>query len=326
MFAVNKKHFEHEQKCIHEALNRLVDSLPANLQPVAKHVLEAGGKRLRPLLVSHFAAIFGHSNIAVYDIGAAVEVFHVATLLHDDVIDNAVLRRGKPCAHQNFGVSTAILVGDALLAAGSYIIAMQGIMKLSCCAATTIVQTAHGEVLEIEEQGKIPPDLTQYFAIITGKTACMIQAACEFGVIAASGNDAAIQAARDFGINLGIAFQIIDDVLDFSPSKETGKPAGGDLREGKYTVPIHSYVKSLNPLEYEAFAEKFAARSFTDADINELVNAVCKGGFLNESRALADSYLDKTFEALSTLRTCGADPKGLLILEDMVKYVGKRTK
>jgi len=326
MLALNKHLLEREKAHINEALQTLVLTLPTSLQAVAKHVLNAGGKRLRPLLMVHFAALFGRSDAVVYDIAAAIEVFHVATLLHDDVIDHADLRRGVPCAHKIFGVNTAILVGDALLAAGSRAVALQNMSALSLCVADAIVQTAHGEVLEIEAQGTISPDLTNYFSIITGKTAWMIQAACELGVLIAGGSDVATKAARDFGLHLGLAFQIVDDVLDFSPAEITGKPAGGDLREGKYTPPIHLYVQSLSPSARTAFAEAFAARSFTDEELLVLVDAINAGDFLEESRTLADTYLQTAFAALTALHSCGADAKHLDIIKEVLTHIGKRTR
>ncbi len=324
MQEAHKQLIDNDHASIGLAIDRLVAALPPSLQKVADHVFNAGGKRLRPLLLAHFAALFHCKEEAIYDVAAAIEAFHVATLLHDDVIDKASLRRGVPCAHEVFGANIAILSGDALLAMGSKIVASQGDTALSMCMAEVIVQTTYGEVLEIESQGQIAPDLDNYFAIIHGKTAWMFQTACEIGTRFAKASEKSLVAAHEFGKNLGFAFQIIDDVLDFYPAEITGKPAGGDLREGKYTPPIHAYVQSLPADERAVFAKDFSQGTFTDEAILKLVEAVHAGNFLTESRKMAEGYIEKALESLSILQAEGADAERIEMLKQIVQHMGSR--
>lgn len=290
-----------EQPGIRAALDDATNSLPVWVRPVAQHVLGQGGKRLRPLLTIFVARLLGYRERDIYPLAAAVELFHTATLLHDDVLDNADLRRGQPAAHRLFGVTETILAGDALLASGNSMVAAYGDARLTAVAAEAIAQTAGGEILELERQGEIAADLSTYLEIVTGKTAWMIRAACEFGAIRAGAEADRIQAAADYGLNLGIAFQMVDDALDFAPSARTGKPEGGDVREGKCTPPLFLYHASLSVEDQETFARAFRERSFSDEAVTAVTTSIRAHGFDEQTRGLADSYLHKARKALDRL-------------------------
>lgn len=290
-----------EQPGINAALAEAVAALPVSVRPVAQHVLGHGGKRLRPLLTVFVARLLGYRQADVYPLAAAVELFHTATLLHDDVLDNAALRRGQTAAHQLFGVSRAILAGDALLSGGNRTVASYGDPRLTTAAAEAIARTAGGEILEIDHQGEIAPDLSTYLDIVTGKTAWMIRAACEFGALKADAAPDRVDAAAEYGLNLGIAFQLVDDALDFSPSACTGKPEGGDVREGKFTPPLFFYHESLSTAEKAAFAHKFKERSFSDDEVVAVTAAVRGQGFAERTRGIADDYLHRARRALDAL-------------------------
>ena len=290
-----------EQPGIRAALADATNTLPVWVKPVAHHVLGQGGKRLRPLLTIFVARLLGYREPDIYPLAAAVELFHTATLLHDDVLDNADLRRGQAAAHRVFGVTETILAGDALLASGNSAVAAYGDARLTAVAAEAIAQTAGGEILELERQGEIAPDLSTYLEIVTGKTAWMIRAACEFGALKAGAEADRVRAAADYGLNLGIAFQMVDDALDFAPSERTGKPEGGDVREGKFTPPLFFYHSSLAAEEQAVFARAFHERSFTDEAVNAVVTTIRARGFDEQALALADSYLQRARQALDRL-------------------------
>ena len=248
----------HEHRAIEAALVRATAALPDNVRAVASHVLESGGKRLRPLLTVRVARLLGCVDEAVYALAAAVEMAHAATLLHDDVLDKADLRRGRAAAHHLFGVVPAVLAGDALLAYANRTVASYGLGALSVAFSEAIARTAEGEILEIRNQGQAAP-LETYLDIVRGKTAWMIRMACEVGAIFAGAPEPRVAAAADYGFNLGIAFQIVDDALDFAPSACTGKPEGGDLREGKFTPPLLLFAQTLPPEARGRFLRRFGA-------------------------------------------------------------------
>ena len=293
---------EQEQPRINAALAEAAAELPVSIMPIAQYAMGNGGKRLRPLLTVLVARLLGYADNDIYSLAAAMEMFHVATLLHDDVMDNAEMRRGSTATHKVFGVTETILAGDALLAKGNQIVAGFGDPRLTAATSDAIAQTANGEILEIANQGKNAPDLLIYNQIIAGKTAWMIRTSC----------------------NLGMAFQIVDDALDFAPSSLTGKPEGGDVREGKLTPPIFFYANSLAPAERDAFFARFAEQSFTDEDVRHVIDTVRAQGFDDKTRGIADTYLRKAQENLDAL-TAGlpASPYGE-ILTSFIGYVRNR--
>ena len=245
-FAQLKIAFLKELPAINAAIQKEVDALPALVKPVAGHVMEAGGKRLRPMLTILFARALDFRGDNLHTLASSLEFLHSATLMHDDILDNADLRRGKPSAHTRFGITPTILAGDVLLALANEIVARTDIPALTSCISRAIMQTATGEIMEIAAIRNSGITRSEYIEIITGKTAYLIQSACEFGVIAAGGSERVRSAARDFGLNLGIAFQLVDDALDYTSRADTsGKPLGGDLREGKFTLPLLLYLESL---------------------------------------------------------------------------------
>jgi octaprenyl-diphosphate synthase len=225
--------------------------------------------------------------------------------MHDDILDNADLRRGKPAAHTLFGLTPTILAGDVLLALADEIVARTGNPPLTACISKAIMQTASGEIMEIAAVRNAGITRAEYIEIITGKTAYLIQSACEFGVIAAGASERLRSAARSFGLNLGIAFQLVDDALDYTSGTDTsGKPLGGDLREGKFTLPLLLYLESLPDEERQA-----TIRELTDADLNparqdRIIAEIASKGFADQTRDAAKSYLALASQALDVLPVC----------------------
>ena len=317
-------HLKAELPRIDAALSENVASMSPFVRCMAEHVLHAGGKRLRPMLTVLTAHLLGYQDKDIYPLAATMEMMHAATLLHDDVIDNADTRRGKIAAHRLFGVTEAILAGDALLARASCVIASYQDMRLATCISLSMEKTAAGQILELERQAAGTMDLGGYFEVIQGKTAWMIRASCELGAIKAGADDAAVQLAAEYGLQLGMAFQIVDDALDFAPSGKTGKPEGGDLREGKLTPPLHLYLESLPTAERQAFCERFAKGNLDDAEVARITGLVREGGFDIAARDMADSYLDKARAAFTALTAIIPDCREKTILEAVIRYVRDR--
>jgi len=301
-FAQLKIAFAKELPTVNAAIDREISSLPELIRPVASHVMEAGGKRLRPMLTILFARALHFRGENLHTLASALEFLHSATLMHDDILDNADLRRGRPAAHTLFGLTPTILAGDVLLALANEIVARSGNPALTSCIAKALMQTASGEVMEIAAIRKADLSMDEYLTIITGKTAYLIQSACEFGAIAAGGSERQRAAAAAFGLNLGIAFQLVDDALDYTAHANTsGKPLGGDLREGKFTLPLLMYLDSLPDTVRRNIAQELTDAALSRDRQDRIIADIASQGFAEKTRDAAKSYLELASQALAVL-------------------------
>lgn len=310
-----------KQPLIAKELSTEISGLPGSICPVARHVLESGGKRLRPVLVMLFAEALGRGGSEILPLACALELLHSATLLHDDIMDHAGLRRGRPTAHRVFGVTETVLAGDALLALANLIVARYGDVRLSQCLAEATMRTACGQMLEIANTGNIEQSFEEYLDIIQGKTAWMLRASCLMGAIFAGATDSESAAAAEYGVSLGIAFQMVDDALDFSTSKETGKPVGGDLREYKCTLPLFLYLQTLDETERLILHGKFKNRELTEEDIAFLTERICELGFDMRARDIAVTHLDKALQSIAAYPPSAAKNA----LYDAVRFIRERS-
>ena len=308
---------------INRALKRETETLHPLVRPVADHILDAGGKRLRPVLALLTARALGASGDDLYPVACSLEFLHSATLLHDDILDSAELRRGRPAAHLPFGEHRTILAGDALLALANDIVARTGDPDMTRCISQAIIQTATGEILEIAAVRDATLTSERYLEIITGKTAYLIQAACELGARMAAGDADMVERAKGYGVNLGIAFQLVDDALDYSSAADTsGKPRGGDLREGKFTLPLLLFLENLQPEEREKLQAALAADSLSEKEMETITARIDTEGFAAATRAAAEEYLARAGACLTDF------PAGRekALLEAVLNYVLVRDK
>jgi octaprenyl-diphosphate synthase len=310
-----------EQPRINAALEKETAALPESARAIAAHSLNAGGKRLRPLLAVYMGRLFGCTDPAIYTMAAAIEFFHVATLIHDDVLDNATTRRGILAAHEVYTSTTAILGGDAMLAHAARLFARIGDKFISQQFAEAVMATAVGEIDEFTHQGDIAISYEQYLGMITGKTAWSLKVACQLPAYFAGGTPEQVEAAAVFGLELGIAFQIVDDVLDIAPSADTGKPFGGDLRERKCTPLTKFYYESLGDAAKRDFAAKFKAGSFTEAEIETIIAIMQAKSMDEQTRALAEEHLKRAKNALALLPD-NKERKVLALVPDFIKNRG----
>jgi len=230
-----------------EACNRTIvarmDSPVALIPQLAAHIVAAGGKRLRPLLTLATARLCGYpgdtGGLRHVELAACVEFIHTATLLHDDVVDESLLRRGLASANAVFGNKASVLVGDFLFARAFQLMVEDGsldVLRILSKAAATI---AEGEVLQLATQNDLGTSEAKYLEVVTGKTAALFAAACQVGAVVADRPKAEEAALEDYGMKLGIAFQLVDDALDYAADQATlGKTVGDDFREGKITLPV----------------------------------------------------------------------------------------
>ncbi len=317
-----KQRLEAELVPITAALQRATEALPAPVRPVAAHIFDAGGKRLRPFLTVLLARLLGYAGEDIYELAVSMEMLHAATLLHDDVLDNADTRRGAAAAHTRFGVTSTILAGDALLAAANRIVARHGDTRLTACFAEATARTAAGEIREIEFLRRVDQGADVYLDIVEGKTAWLIRASCVMGALKAQGAPRLVETAADYGLCLGMAFQMVDDALDFAPTSVTGKPTGGDVREGKLTPPLQLYRAGLDDAARAAFDAAFAEGRLTEDDAARIGDVIRNRGFDAATRRQAGEFLLRSLDALNRLPDGPERP----VLRQMVEYVQNREK
>lgn len=252
---------------VEQALHQQLASESELMGAIGAHVLNSGGKRLRPALVLLAAELCGYTGARRIQIAAAVELLHTATLLHDDVVDLAELRRGRPSANALWGNRRAVLVGDFFYARASSMIVEDGNLEILWVFSDTIRRMAEGELLQLEKS--FDPSVTeaQYYKVIDRKSAALLAAACEAGAILGGVTRAERRRVAEFGREVGLAFQLRDDALDYEAGEaELGKRPFTDLREGKVTLPLLLTLKRAAPAERDAIADvlKRAARLAAD--------------------------------------------------------------
>ena len=278
------------------------DKLDGLVREVARHVLLSGGKRIRPMLTILFARALGHGQDNVLPIACALEMLHTATLLHDDVLDAALVRRGQTSAHVRFGTVETILAGDVLLALANKLGADYDIPRLNALLARGIMATADGEIRELAHTKSPTVDRGAYMDIIIGKTARLIETACRCGAALTSRDRALEELAGEYGLNLGIAFQLVDDALDYTVSEdEMGKPAGGDLREGKMTLPLILHLEGLDPEKAAELLGALREKRLTVKQAEGIVRDVREKGLAEKTREAAADYIKAAIKELETL-------------------------
>lgn len=274
---------------------------------LAEHIVAAGGKRLRPLLtIAAARAVMGGTASEGLDkalkLAASVEFIHTATLLHDDVVDGSERRRGKVAAHLIWGSATSVLVGDFLFArAFELMVETDQIRALGILAQASSV-IAQGEVLQLTRAHDLNLDQETYLRIISAKTAELFAAAAESGAVGVGADDAATSALRSYGLNLGLAFQLADDALDYGGSSEAlGKNAGDDFREGKVTLPLLLAVARTRGRE-DAFWERTINKGERgEEDFRRARELIIGTGSVAATLETADAYADAAKAALKTL-------------------------
>ena len=290
------------------------------LRRMLEHALEAKGKRMRPALVL-LAGTFGDYNLnKLVPLGAAIELLHTASLVHDDVVDGAESRRGRPTANALFDNAVTVLLGDYIFANAAEMVTRTGSLPVTRLFALALMKMASGELDQDAAAFDIGKDIQQYLWRIGGKTAALFANATEGGATLAGCSEANIEALRVYGYSLGMAFQIVDDILDFTGDEILmGKPVGSDLLEGTVTLPgllfLERYPKD-NPIK-----RFFAAKRERDERLKEALAAIRGTEVLEVSMEMARDYVRRACEALTPF----ADSPGKACLIDLGEYVLSRT-
>jgi octaprenyl-diphosphate synthase len=288
-------------------LAAIENALKENLNPhldlvaeVAGHIIFSGGKRLRPLLMVLSSRICGYTGNYDKTFSTALEYLHAATLLHDDLVDEAGLRRGKPAAHLKWGNSIAVLVGDFLLARALSISAATGSVRIVKILAELTEQMSQGEVHQLMRKGDVRLGEAEYLEVIRRKTAVLFEAACRVSAVLAGVSSEKEAAVANYGFNLGMAFQIADDLFDYTlATPQLGKEIGADLREGKLTLPLIHALRQAAAAEREWIATLVRDHEFTPADFERLLGILKTTGAIGYSEKAASGYIEKAKTALS---------------------------
>lgn len=314
-------HLENDMSAVNAIILERMDSHVPLVKQLAGYLIAAGGKRVRPLLTLASTAIHNGDMSRAHLLAACVEFIHTATLLHDDVVDESDERRGQATANEIFGNQASVLVGDFLFSRAFQMMVDDGNIDILRILSDASAIIAQGEVLQLSTANNIDTTMDDYTAVIKAKTAALFAAACEVGPVIAGGHSGQAEAMAEYGMNLGIAFQIVDDVLDYSANQEKlGKTIGDDFREGKMTAPVLYAIEKADEEEKSFWARVITDNDKNDDDLPHAIALMQKHNALEQSMTLAREYAGKAEEALSIA------PDGALkdMLSSLIKFTIER--
>lgn len=258
---------------------------------VANHLISSGGKRLRPMLTLAMARLSGYSGDGHIKLSAAVEFLHTATLLHDDVVDQSDMRRGKQAARMLWGNEASVLVGDFLLGQAFKMMVEVGSLQALDILSSAAAVIAEGEVMQLGAAKNTATNEDEYLAVIRAKTAELFAAACEVGPVLAGKDKSEIAACRSYGMNLGIAFQLVDDALDYGgKSAKLGKNVGDDFREGKITLPVVLSFRRGSDSERAFWNRTLGKGEVNDGDLDTAMGLMAKHHAIEDTVGRARHY------------------------------------
>lgn len=270
------------------------------ISAVSKHIFNSGGKRMRPMLLLLCSKLCNYQGNMDVIYAVSIEFIHVATLLHDDVIDESETRRGAPSANAKWGAKIPVLVGDYLYSMANIMLSSEGNAGMFATASDAIMEVSDGEILE--DLKKHDPTITEaeYLEIIIKKTAALFYACCKMGAILGGQGEEGQDALTNYGLKMGIAFQMMDDVLDFVASeKKLGKPLGNDLREGNITIPIIRLFEKTNPAEKERLQEILKNPQGSDDELKYVLGLLENYKIVQAIYTEACQYIEEAKASLS---------------------------
>ena len=299
---------------------RMASKHAPRIPEVTAHLVDAGGKRLRPMLTLACARMFGYEGADHVKLAATVEFIHTATLLHDDVVDESAQRRGRPTANLLWDNKSSVLVGDYLFARAFQLMVEPGDLRVLDILSNAAATIAEGEVLQLSAAQNLATDEAVYLQVIRGKTAALFSAATEVGGVIAGRPEEEIKALFDFGDALGVAFQMVDDLLDYWGSEATGKNVGDDFRERKLTLPVIKAVAQADAEERAFWKRTIEKGRQEDGDLAQALALLERHGSLEAARQDALDWADRARDALTRL----PDHPIRAMLDDLATYVVAR--
>jgi octaprenyl-diphosphate synthase len=307
---------KHDLEEIEVALEQNLNPYLDLVSQIAGHILFSGGKRLRPLLMVLSARICGYDGDYDKIFSTIFEYLHAATLLHDDLVDEATLRRGKPVANSIWGNATTVLVGDFLLARSLAIAAETKQPDVIKVVSGITENMSQGEIHQLIRKGSLDLTEAEYMEIIKRKTAVLFQGTCRAGALIAKVSLTKETALSDYGFNLGIAFQMVDDLLDYTLDTVTlGKEVGADLKEGKLTLPVIYSLKSADEKDRTRMENIIKNKNFSVNDFKTLIRMIDKYGGRLYTQNLATEYVQNAKEALAVFENSNTKEVLLMIAD-----------
>jgi octaprenyl-diphosphate synthase len=311
------KHVQQDITAIEKALQENLHGHLELVKDVAGHILFSGGKRLRPLLMVLSARLCHYAGNQEYAYSAIFEYLHAATLLHDDLVDGGELRRGRTAAHRIYGNAVAVLTGDFLLARSLSIAAKTGLPAVIAAIAGITENMSQGEIQQLARKGHNNLSEDEYREIIRRKTAVLMEGACRVGALVSHAEEAEEKALTAFGFHLGMAFQMADDLLDYTADTDTlGKMAGADLREGKLTLPVIRSLAQASAEDREEMEKIIRRNDFSPAEFEKLLALMHTYGGIAYTRQQAEKHVRKARRQLALF----PDSETKEILGDIAGY------
>jgi octaprenyl-diphosphate synthase len=293
--------FKPDFEKIEQVLNRHFASHIPFVNEVSHYILFAGGKRLRPLLTVCAARLCVRDDDAVFDLSAVPEYLHAASLLHDDVVDGGVMRRGKSPAYKIWGNKATVLVGDFLYARAIELASRFGDARIAKAIAETVALMSEGEIIQLLQAKTLSFDEEAYLEIINRKTASLISSSCKIGALLAGAGKSEVQALSDYGLYLGQAFQMIDDILDYTAdASELGKAIGADLAEGKITLPLVVAIEKASSIEKDRLLQVLSGGNPSEKELLWVKDLLSVTGGLDYTHSKAKSLVGMACESLGT--------------------------
>lgn len=281
--------------------NKSLTHTDGMLSQVLEHIKKKAGKRMRPMLILLMAKNHGAVSDVTQNAAVGLELLHTASLVHDDVVDDSNERRGQASVNAVYNNKVAVLAGDYLLSTALLHVSFTGNQKIVQYLAELGRTLASGEILQLSNINNQTISEEAYYEVIKQKTAALFEACCAIGALSAGASDSEIEAAKQFGQNLGIVFQIRDDIFDYYDSPEIGKPTGNDMAEGKLTLPAIHVLMTTQDAEMRELAAKVKAQTVTQEEIERLVEFIkANGGIeyaeqkMNELHGLCMEYINKS--------------------------------
>ncbi|MBI1959688.1 MAG: polyprenyl synthetase family protein [Candidatus Rokubacteria bacterium] len=307
-----------ELAAIETEIARELDSPVELIREMGGFIAGAGGKRLRPILLLMAGRLAGYSGPRAVHLGCVVELLHTATLIHDDVVDQAPLRRGRPSANARWGDDASVLVGDHLYSKSFALMVRDGDPAVLDTLAHATVSMTEAEVFQLERKRTGTTTEGDYLRIITQKTASFISACCRIGALLARADGARLEALTRYGLDIGIAFQLADDSLDFvADEARLGKAIGADLKEGKRTLPLIAALERAAPAERQRIQVVLTSRAPSPAEVEEIRRVVVKYEGVDYALQRAQAYAQTAKEDLGPFEDC-EDKETLALIADFV--------
>ena len=299
-------------------LRQAMDDSGPETRDIALHLIDSGGKRIRPIMTLLSARVFAEDVRRAIPVGVAAELIHMATLVHDDVIDEAATRRGRPTVNRRWGNHSAVLAGDCLLAKALVLLVDHSTPEIVRIMSDMILRMCDGEIQQKASLGRLDQTEEDYFRRIEKKTALFFAACCQSGALLHGATPAQARALAEYGRNIGMAFQVVDDLLDVSgEASVVGKPVGNDLMAGVLTLPV-IYLLRQDGMR-EQVARILADTPVTEAQVHAVLDLVRSNGAIEYSRQVAEAFARRAQAELEALPACEGRELLALIADELLQ-------